>query len=34
MDFLLWTSIFYETWIKVSYLHLITNSTYEEEFEV
>jgi hypothetical protein len=34
MDFLLRTSIFYETWIKVFCLHLVTNSTHDEEFDV
>jgi hypothetical protein len=34
MDFLLGISNFYETWIKVFCLHLVTNSTHDEEFEV
>jgi hypothetical protein len=34
MDFLLGTSNLDETWTRDLYLHLVTNSTHDEEFEV
>jgi hypothetical protein len=34
MEFLLGTSNLNETWTRDFYLHLVTNSTHDEEFEI